>query len=957
MKSNLFIGHEDVRPLAPIETIVAMALIIPLFSGNPALASADAAANPGKEYTLLQQRSDRLIVSLPNRMIVIAQAVRTAPVVSAQIWTRAGSIHEAEFAGAGISHHLEHLLSGGSTTTRTETESNALLSRMGAQVNAATSLDTVRYYINTTSDNRAQAVALLSDWLMNNTVSQKEFDREHGVIPNEFAMGRAQPGRILWKLTQRAHFRHHPARHPTIGYLEQFSHLTRDDLHTFYRRMYVPNNMVFVVVGDIDKQAVVDQIAKLWSDIPAADVPEILLPVEAPPAEARQVVGYAQVSRPRIRLLWHGTKLGAEHDYALDVLAGILGQVESSRLVQTVRNEHRAVNTIYASNYSTAWSDGFFAIDAEVAATLPGSESAPDQQLIERAVKLIREQVQRVIEKGVTDAELAMARRQTQAYYVNAAQTAQGLAGQLAGNMIARHDPDYMHHYLDALDKLTPRDVRRAAAAVLGERPMTTVKLLPLEEGETPTDFVYEEQPIPAGVRRAPVEVDNQPAISAMQKRGGEADDVPAATLGDVKLFTLPNGLRLLVQRNTLTPSVSLEFYQFGGLLADEPGKEGLAHAAAMMQMRGTSKHSARELANAIEQLGAVMRTNSGNNTSYAQATCLSQDWPTVLGLLAEVVMEPSFPEDQWQLMQPRLLAAIRRQDDSVFSELRGRFRERYYGEHPWSQHINGRLEAVASFTVTDLRQFHADRLGAEQSVIAVIGDVDPEAVRDAVAAAFAKLPRAAEAQALARTRKPAEAGVTQFRTGKPDSAAVTVGFGPLPTRDHDDMPALQVLAAVLHRFPSGRLVEALRGTGDGLAYAVWASPFMGLAPGHFEMGFNATGENAIEALTRTMQVQRSLMDKPVTDDELAAAKAAVLMREYLGQQSNSQRATSIALDELYGLGHDNSDRLIKQVGTLTAEQLQAVAKKYLKDPVVVIVSDKEIEAEALERAIEIPAK
>ncbi len=144
---------------------------------------------------VLQQRPDRLIVQLPNRLIIIAQEIRTAPVVSAQVKVKTGSIYEQEHVGAGLSHFLEHLIAAGSTTTRTEKQSNAILGRIGGRTNAGTGLDTVTYYIDTTSDHTDTVIDLLSDWLINGQINQAEYEREREVIQREFESGRGDPGR------------------------------------------------------------------------------------------------------------------------------------------------------------------------------------------------------------------------------------------------------------------------------------------------------------------------------------------------------------------------------------------------------------------------------------------------------------------------------------------------------------------------------------------------------------------------------------------------------------------------------------------------------------------------------------------------------------------------------------------------------------------------------------------
>ncbi|MDX1682868.1 MAG: pitrilysin family protein, partial [Phycisphaeraceae bacterium] len=317
--------------------------------------------------TVLEQRSDRHFVQLDNGMLVLAQRLGTAPVVSAQVWVKTGSIFEQEHVGAGLSHFLEHLASGGTTTTRSEAASNAQLGQMGARTNAATSLDTVRYYIDTTAEHENQAIALLSDWMQNATIPQDEYAREREVIQREFAMGRGEPGRIFWKLTQQARYQHHPARHPTIGYLDEFMAISRDEIADFYQRMYVPNNMVFVVVGDIDPARTVIEVATQWADAEPGSLPEVELPVEAEIVEPITVSATAAIRQPRLRLAWPGTRLAGEGDYALDLLAGVLGKGESSRLKQTVRDDMGLVTSIDAYNLSFAWGEGFFAVDAQLA--------------------------------------------------------------------------------------------------------------------------------------------------------------------------------------------------------------------------------------------------------------------------------------------------------------------------------------------------------------------------------------------------------------------------------------------------------------------------------------------------------------------------------------------------------------------------------------------------------------
>jgi len=914
-------------------------------------------------FRVLQQRPDRLIAELPNRMIVVATRLPTAPVVSAQVWVKTGSIYEQEFVGAGLSHFLEHLLSGGTTTTRTEAQTNELLGRIGAQVNAATGLDNVHYYINTTRPYAETAIELLSDWMQNSTIPPAEFERERQVIQNEFDMGQGEPGRIFWKLTQAARYRVHPARHPTIGYLEDFLKISREQIVDFYHRMYVPNNMVFAVVGDIDPPEVVKHIAALWADVPARPLPTVALPVEGELDHPVKAQGAADIDAPRLRLAWPGTRMTEEGDYALDLLAVILGQGESSRLVESVRDQQRLANSINAYNLSFPWGKGFFGIDAEIAlppaATTASATTAPaEEQRLRGAIATTRQaivdQVWRIQQQGVTEAELARAKRQTLVDVLLSAQTAEGMALRVASDIVGMADPDYLFRYAEAIQSVSAVDVQAAARRFLRSQDEIDVVLLPAGEGRPVTGM---QRPLPpeaaaAQMAQEPAVLDNEDRVARMQNTlSAAAAEAPVAAVGPVEEKTLSNGLRVLVNRNTVVPGVAIQFYHRGGLLADDPGREGLANAAAVMLTRGTKNRSAQQIAREVEQLGASLSTDGGRNSFYAQAVALAEDWPKLMELVADVVMNPAFPGDEWQRRQQRLLADIDRLTDTWSGELGDLFRKTYYGQHVWSQPTAGRREAVASFTPGSLKEFYFSHLGASEAVLAIFGDVDPQAVFAAAEKAFASLPaQPADALAIAAPAPP-QLQIVQEQTGKP-LAAVQFGLGPGITRDDPDYAALQVLSKIVSNFPSGWLEQALRGEGKGLAYAVGAGTVTGFVPGYFSVVFNTKPADVIEAAGAAAAVVARAREAAVTPEQLERARAAVLTEEFFGRQTNSDRAAQTALDVLYGLGPDAAEKLLQDVRAVTPADIERVAREHLRVPVVAVISAEKVDEAALRAAV-----
>jgi zinc protease len=892
-------------------------------SGSPAMSV------PSASMVVLSERADRRVVRLANGLVVIVQRVEGAPVASVQCTVKTGSVYERHHNGAGLSHFLEHLLSGGTTARRPEAENNRLLGLIGAQMNASTSLDQVNYYINTAAEHAPTAIDLISDWMQNNLVLQEEFERERDVIQREFDMGRGEPGRILWLHTQLARYRSHPARHPTIGYLDEFLKITRKDLYDFYKQMYVPNNMVFTVAGLIDPDAVVRQVADLWKDAKPGRIPGVIFPKEPPLDHPVEREAHADVDRPRLRLAWPGTQMAREGDYALDLAAQVLGEGELSRLVQSVRNTQRLVSSVDAYNVSFAWGEGFFGIDALV---------EPDK--LDQAKAAILAEVERIKVIGVTEEELRRAKRKTISAVVHASQTAQGVASRLAGDFFHAGDPDYLDRYAQAIEKVTIAQVQAAIHKHLVPQRLITVKLLPNKAEPEHLKRAADQKATGLGVEL--VNLDNATLVEKFKALPPLEKPASGGAMGAERMVKLPNGLRVIVQRNPRLPIVSMQWYQLGGLLADAPGREGVANAAAEMLMKGAGDLSADDIARQLEELGASLNVSCGNSTWFASGMSLTADWKPVLELLATIVQNPTCPAGEWDKLKPRLLAAIATQNDQWHTQLRNAVRAEWFGRHPWSQSPIGRKEVVESLTAAQIRQFHLQWLDARNSVVAVFGDIDEEAVLQEVQKLFGRMPASPEAPFPAPTFSPPSSRVVQVATAKP-LAAVQIAYGPGLRRNDPDYPAMLVMDRVLSNFPVGWFEQELRGRGPGLVYAVGSGMATGYIGGYWAVMFNTQPKTVGQAMARAVDVVARIRNQSIDAATLERARTAVLVGEALGRQSNGQRATNAALDELYGLGFDDDERFIQQIRSVTAEQIHAVAGKYLTNPLAVILSNQPV--------------
>lgn len=920
----------------------------------------------------MTQPPDRLIVSLPNRMIIIARRLPAAPVVCAQVWTRSGALYEQEHNGKGLSHFLEHLLAGGSTSTRTEDESNVLLGSIGAQTNASTSLDHVHYHINTSAASAGAAIDLLSDWMMNNLVTETEFRRERDVIQREFEMGAAEPARIFWKLTQIARFNRHPARHPVIGYLDEFLSVTRDELYGYYRRMYVPANLIFSVAGDIDPEAVVERISRLWADQPSGEPPVVKFPRELPPPGS-SITGHADIDRPRLRMIWPGTRLGAEGDFALDLLSHILGDGEMSRLVQEIRNERRLATSIDAYNYSPCWAEGFFGVDMilnipqpeavtplirrkadpkakpldEREAALLGEYQADVRQKLADASNAVLDEIDRLIRDGLTPAELDRAKRKTLAGALMACQTAQETAGRGAMDLISTGDPDYLKTYSAKIQELTVGELLDAARRFLTRAGLTTLQLLPLDGPFTPLGRPPENLAAPLDPHKPFEEasLDNRGIIQrlGLQTHRHQTKLLRSSDLPAPKMIHLPNGLRVILQPNPAMPIVAMRWYQHGGQLSDPAGAQGLAHAMGCMMIKGAAGRTAGQIATSVEDLGAHLSTGAGPGHFYASADCLAEDWKSLLGIMADVILQPDFPEEEWGRMQPRILAAIASANDQWSGHLRNEFKKAWFGDHPWAHPAAGRAEAVASFDPALLRSFHTRHVAAQDSVLAIFGDVSGDEAVAEVARLFESMPAEPATPFEPVQSRPVRSQIHQVATSKP-LAAVQIGFGPGMKADNPDYPAMRVLTRIISNFPTGWLDQELRGKGPGLVYAVGAGLVTGSIPGYWSILFNTSPDSVPQAMERSLEVVKRIRTGAVEPSALERARSAVLVEEFIGRQTNGQRAAEAALGELHGLGLEAGELFVKRVMAVDSAQILQVADKHLSSPMAVVLSHQPVD-------------
>ena len=219
--------------------------------GGELLAPKASRAAYGAETYRLVNDKDEIVSVLRNGMTVIVKRI-PSPVVAVRGLIGTGGVYEGKWLGGGLSHLLEHLVAGGSNERRTEAENRNLLQQIGNNSNAYTTEDRTAFFVNTTPPHTAQAIDLVTGWLLGAKITKPEYMREYQVVQRELEMGQGEPGRQFAYMSAMNRYHVNPARVPVIGYQEVIQGLSRDDVFNYYKLAYEPHNMIFCVVGNID---------------------------------------------------------------------------------------------------------------------------------------------------------------------------------------------------------------------------------------------------------------------------------------------------------------------------------------------------------------------------------------------------------------------------------------------------------------------------------------------------------------------------------------------------------------------------------------------------------------------------------------------------------------------------------------------------------------------------------
>jgi zinc protease len=843
--------------------------------------------------------------ALPNGLTLLVEENHAAPVVAIQVWMRVGSADERPDE-AGLAHLHEHMLFKG-TARRGPGEIARTIESCGGEINAWTSFDQTVYHVVLASRFFAEGMDVLADAVTSAAFDRDELQREIEVVCEEIRRSQDSPTRKLSRELFALAFSRHPYGKPVIGTEESVRGFTREGILAFYRRWYRPENAVVIVVGDIREAEAVALAEKLFAwpsgsfDRPPARPPEPRR--ESPQARLRN----EPLKEGYLSIAWPSPPLVHDDVAALDALTIILGHGEASRLHRAMKRDRLLCTEVQASCYTPV----------DPGLTIVGLTLQPSTA--REAVREALAQTYRLRSEEVSAEELSVACRLLESDAVYQRETVQGQARKLGFYQSSAGGIEYEQRYLELIAQLTPARLREAAERWIDPAAATLAALLPDRDAPAEAELLglLEEA---ARLRPA-----RTPASSAAPEKRAPVRFADPAT-GPLLREELPGGGVLLIKQERAVPLVALRAAWQGGLRLEDASNAGINMLLARLVSKGTRTRGAERLVREMEAMGGSIGGNAGRNSFGLRSEFLSRHLDEGFEVFAEAISDPAFAAEEVQRERTLQIDELRSREDNPAGVAFLLFSETLYRKHPYRFDSLGTESSVAALEPGVLSRYRAQQYPAGGVTLSIVGDVDPDQVRELVrrklSGAAARRPPIAPPQ-----EDPLQAPRFAVRKLDKAQAHLVVGFPGARLSDEVRWP-LEVLSAVLSG-QGGRLFVELRDK-RSLAYSVTSFSMEGVDPGYFAVYIGCGPAKVKEALDGIRDELRRVREDPIGAAELDRARTHLIGTHAISLQRNSARAAVYAFDECYGLGADASAKYAARIAAVRADDVLAAAQRVL---------------------------
>jgi zinc protease len=411
---------------------------------------------------------------------------------------------------------------------------------------------------------------------------------------------------------------------------------------------------------------------------------------------------------------------------------------------------------------------------------------------------------------------------------------------------------------------------------------------------------------------------------------------LPASAELTPKRTELDNGVVLLTSEQRALPMISIELLIDAGARYDGGGQEGLANLAARLLTYGTKRRSALQISDALDFIGASLSTGCSENLASVSMTMLKKDLSTGLALLAEVLTQSTFPQEEIERQKQSIVASLKARDEEPGDIAERRFAAALFPNSPYGRPVEGTESSVRAISQKGLREFYERYYRPNRTIMAVVGDVTAKEIGEALNQAFSSWKKG---EPGGKVLVPSVTGApTSIRVNKELTQANIIMGHEGVTRGNPDYYAIQVMNNILGGGGfSSRVVDSIRNE-RGLAYSVSTYFSADKSHGTFQLVMQTKNDSTREAMRIAREEIERIRRELVSEQELNDAKDYLTGSFPLRLDTNRKVANFLAQVEFFQLGLDYPDRYGDFIGKVTREDVLRVAKRYLQPEKLITV-------------------
>jgi zinc protease len=865
---------------------------------------------------------------LPNGLEVILSEDHRLPLVAVNLWYHVGAANE-RIGRTGFAHLFEHMMFEGSKHVGPKAHFKYLEAAGANDINGTTEFDRTNYFETLPSNQLELALWLESDRMgfLLETLDQEKLTNQQDVVRNERrqSIENAPYGLVEEEIYHQLFPKGHPYYADVIGSHADIEAARLDDVRKFFTTYYSPSNASLAIVGDFDPAQVKLVVQKYFGSFRTGPPVPAVQAATPPILKEKRVTVTDQIELPRVYMAWLMPSIYKPGDADADLLAQVLGGGKSSRLYKKLVYEKQIAQDVLVQNQS-ALLGSVFMIQATAK---PGVKP----EVLEKA---INEELEALRKNGPTAEELERARNKTQAQMIRRLELLGGFGG--VADTLNRYnhylkDPGYLPKDLERYDEVTPATAKALADERLKDSARVVVYGVPGQKEITDVPRSHAEaEKAPAPVAK------NEGMDESWRTTPPKPGPLSKLTLPTPTSFKLPNGLTvMLVERHNL-PIVTANLVTLSGSEMNPIDKPGLASFTAAMLQEGTKYRSALQIADDVDQIGALLNTYSTSDKSEVSIRTLTRTEDGAFNLLSDLVLNPAFDQKEVERVRSlRLTDILQEKDDPNTLARKASYMELYGPKHPYGYLESGTEEATKTITRDDLEKFWKKGYVPGNSALVVAGDITEPELKRLTNKYFGKWTGSFERPLPPRVTQNATRGI--LIVDKPGAPQTALRFATVTVpRSTPDYAPLEVMNTALGGLFSSRLNMNLREE-HGYTYGAFSVVLYRRAPGPFIAVAGVRTDVTAPAVRETFNEIERIRRTVLTADELTMAKNAFSLSLAGRFETTGQTAQTVGELFVYDLPLNYYQLLPAKIDAVNATEVQRVAELYLRPEAMVVVA------------------